>query len=298
MHLPQAWPHREHSQFLRAGGVNWHVQIMGQGPVLLLLHGTGASTHSWAGMAPHLMERFTLVIPDLPGQGFSSALAPAQTHIEGFGDAVSALLEQLSVQPTAILGHSAGAALAAHLCLSEQLNPSVIAAINGAFLPFGAGAAPLFSSLARWLSKSKLATHITAAHGLFQTPIRNMLTETGSEPTAAMLYGYQQLLSRPAHVQGTLAMMAGWNPESLKRRLPNLRQTLHLLVCENDRTVDPWQSERLFELVAHAVLHRIEGLGHLGHEERPALFARILTALLSPEIAEADATGRVRKDRN
>ena len=35
------------SRFVEAAGLRWHVQILGNGPTLLLVHGTGASTHSW-----------------------------------------------------------------------------------------------------------------------------------------------------------------------------------------------------------------------------------------------------------
>jgi magnesium chelatase accessory protein len=52
------WPNREASRFVDAAGMRWHVQVMGQGPVLLLLHGTGASTHSWRDVMPLLRAPF------------------------------------------------------------------------------------------------------------------------------------------------------------------------------------------------------------------------------------------------
>ena len=48
------WPNRSSSRFVVSGAMRWHVQIMGQGPVMLLIHGTGASTHSWRRLAPLL----------------------------------------------------------------------------------------------------------------------------------------------------------------------------------------------------------------------------------------------------
>ena len=66
------WPNRAFSRFVQAGGLRWHVQVMGQGPVVLLLHGTGASTHSLRDLAPLLAEHFTVVAPDLPGHGFTA----------------------------------------------------------------------------------------------------------------------------------------------------------------------------------------------------------------------------------
>ena len=77
------WPNREASRFVRAAGLLWHVQVMGQGPVLLLLHGTGAATHSWRAMLPLLARHFTVVAPDLPGHGFTDAPATARLSLPG-----------------------------------------------------------------------------------------------------------------------------------------------------------------------------------------------------------------------
>ena len=52
------WPNREASRFVHAAGLRWHVQVMGSGPVVLLLHGTGAATHSWRDLMPKLAERW------------------------------------------------------------------------------------------------------------------------------------------------------------------------------------------------------------------------------------------------
>ncbi|TJW92291.1 alpha/beta hydrolase, partial [Neisseria gonorrhoeae] len=37
------WPNRAASRFVDAAGLRWHVQMMGEGPVALLAHGTGAA---------------------------------------------------------------------------------------------------------------------------------------------------------------------------------------------------------------------------------------------------------------
>lgn len=66
------WPNRGSSRFVEAGGLRWHVQVMGEGPALLLLHGTGAATHSWRDIAPLLAKTHTVVAMDLPGHGFTA----------------------------------------------------------------------------------------------------------------------------------------------------------------------------------------------------------------------------------
>ena len=73
------WPNRSASRFLLAGGLRWHVQVMGgdrapRKPVILLLHGMGASTHSWRDLAPILAGRFTVVAPRSAGATASPAI--------------------------------------------------------------------------------------------------------------------------------------------------------------------------------------------------------------------------------
>ena len=131
------WPNRESSQFVEAGGLRWHVQRMGQGPCLLLLHGTAAATHSWRDLAPLLAPHFTLIAPDLPGHGFTASLPQARVSLAGFSAALHALLQKLQASPDVVLGHSAGAAIALRMALDGAIAPRAIFSLNGALLPLG-----------------------------------------------------------------------------------------------------------------------------------------------------------------
>ena len=55
------WPHRESSRFVSSGARRWFVQQWPapspKAPQLLLLHGTGASSHSWRSLAPLLAQQ-------------------------------------------------------------------------------------------------------------------------------------------------------------------------------------------------------------------------------------------------
>ncbi|MFM7610447.1 MAG: alpha/beta fold hydrolase, partial [Alphaproteobacteria bacterium] len=143
------WPNRQSSEFVEAGGLTWHVQRMGQGPCLLLLHGTAASTHSWRDLAPILAPHFTLIAPDLPGQGFTTSLPQARVSLPGFSEALHALLKQLQVSPDLVFGHSAGAAIALCMALDGKIAPRAIFSLNGALLPLGDEHAAFFTRAAR-----------------------------------------------------------------------------------------------------------------------------------------------------
>ena len=58
--LPADWPHRKASRLVVLDGLSWHLQFHPAkktgGPLLLLLHGTGSSAHSWSELIDPLTE--------------------------------------------------------------------------------------------------------------------------------------------------------------------------------------------------------------------------------------------------
>ena len=124
------WPNRDASQFVVAQGIKWHVQRLGSGPAILLLHGTGASTHSWRDLAPILADRFTVLAPDLPGHGFTRSLPRQRMTLPGMARAVAGLLQNLGVAPALVAGHSAGAAILARMSLDGLSTPSGVVGLR------------------------------------------------------------------------------------------------------------------------------------------------------------------------
>jgi magnesium chelatase accessory protein len=119
-HLPSDWPLREHSEFVHCEGTRWHVQRVGSGPVVLLLHGTGSSTHSMAGIAECLSAQFTCVLVDLPGQGFTPPIEEREHLLSAMARSICSLCKHLGLLPDYIIGHSAGAAVAIRMCLDQR----------------------------------------------------------------------------------------------------------------------------------------------------------------------------------
>ncbi|MEO1048765.1 MAG: alpha/beta fold hydrolase, partial [Pseudomonadota bacterium] len=81
----QIWPHRETSEFITIGHAKWHVQSMGDRtrPMVLLLHGTGASVHSWRFVMPRLATDFHVTAMDLPRHAFTQGHPPEATSLPG-----------------------------------------------------------------------------------------------------------------------------------------------------------------------------------------------------------------------
>jgi magnesium chelatase accessory protein len=268
------WPNRESSRFVQADGLRWHVQVMGSGPVLLLVHGTGAATHSWRDVMPLLAADFTVVAPDLPGHGFTETPARAGLSLPGMARALSALLNVLEVSPVIAVGHSAGAAVLARMCLDGMIAPACLVSLNGAFLPLPGP--PIFSPLAKLLARVPVIPQMFAWHVADTSVVRRLMRGTGSEIDERGLEFYARLMRRPGHAAAALGMMANWDLPPLARDLARLKAKLLLVVGENDRTIKPMDGERVRAQVPGARLVLLPGLGHLAHEERPAEVADLI----------------------
>lgn len=277
--LPDHWPRQRNSHYPQAAGLRWHVQQYGAGPRVLLLHGTGASSHTWAPLAALLEGHFEVLAPDLPGQGFTDVAPPEQASLEGMSRAVASLLKERSFVPEIIVGHSAGAAVAATLCLQGACNPKLLIGVNAALLPFGRVAAPVFSRAARVLASLPVFPQLVALHAVSRKPVERMIRQTGSDSSEAMIRCYRSLISMPRHVAGTLRMMANWDLPQLERNLDRLEPQLCLLTCANDTVVSPTQAEELVQRFPSTRLSCADALGHLGHEEAPAWFAEEIEVL-------------------
>ena len=286
------WPNRAASRFIDAGGLRWHVQQFGaaeapqaaeaadapKAPAILLLHGTGAATHSWRDLAPRLAGSFSILAPDLPGHGFTTMAPRRAMSMPGMARAIAALLQVSGFSPSIIVGHSAGAAIAARMQLDGLVMPKALISLNGAFLPLGGLAGKLFSPAAQLLAGVGFAPQLLARLAGDQTAIDRLLASTGSTIDQTGRQGYARLVRSPGHIAGALAMMANWDLEALARDLPRLETRLLLLAGANDLTVPPGQAVRVSRLVRGAALDLLPGLGHLAHEEQPALVADRITA--------------------
>ena len=270
------WPNRVHSRFVQAGGLRWHVQVVGKGPVLLLLHGTGAATHSWRDLLPLLAKHFKVIAPDLPGHGFT-AMGPLT--LPAMANTVTALLGELDAKPAIIVGHSAGAAIGLRMVLAGLVKPDRFVALSPALLPFPGLAAQLFPTLAKMLFLNPFAPHIFARMaGPLREVERFMAKSTGSTIDAAGIDYYARLFRKPGHIRGTISMMANWDLELLKRDLPKLSLPVLFIHGDKDTAIPIAKAREAAALVPGARFETFAGLGHLAHEEEPERVAAMIAA--------------------
>jgi magnesium chelatase accessory protein len=283
------WPNRNASRFVEASGIRWHVQRMGKGPPLLLIHGTGAATHSWRDLLPLLAPHFDVIAPDLPGHGFTRSSPSHRLSLPGMAADLGRLLVAIGVRPEVAVGHSAGAAILARMCLDGKIAPRLLVSLNGAFMPFGGAANQLLSPLAKLLVLNPVVPRVFAWQASNPRAVERLIANTGSQIDDRGVALYRKLVRSPAHVAAALRMMANWKLEPLLHDLPRLATTLVLVAAANDRSISPGVAQQVREILPQAIIERVPTLGHLAHEEKPQLIADLVLRYARASTAELAA---------
>jgi pimeloyl-ACP methyl ester carboxylesterase len=120
---------QHHMSYLRTGGDK---------PPIILLHGFTEDSSTWGELATALSTNYDLIMPDTIGHGESSRL-PADRAIDPLQD-LTGFIKALTLQKTALIGHSMGAAIAAEFTAQ---NPEKVAALVLEEVPWFDPASPL-----------------------------------------------------------------------------------------------------------------------------------------------------------
>jgi magnesium chelatase accessory protein len=271
--IPADWPGRTHSRFVEHGALRWHLQQRGQGPLVLLVHGTGGATHSWEPCAEALATSHTVLAVDLPGHGFTTR-APSTgggdqaLSLQGMAAALGGLLRALELAPTLVAGHSAGVAVLMQLALDGYIAPARIVGFNPALVPppqlYVSLLAPILGAIVETDAMAQGGAWLARATGAVDL----MLSSSGSTLTAEQLARYRWLCERPEHVHAALTMMSRWDLPQLLRDAHGLRVPLELIGGTRDRWVPSQALARTVDRIPMARFDTVDA-GHLIPDERP-----------------------------
>lgn len=276
----KTWPNHALSRRIDGPVHRWHVQETGNGPLILLLHGAGGSTHSWRGVIPLLASDFRVLALDLPGHGFTQLGGRQRSGLQAMATDIVALAQQEGWQPDVLVGHSAGGAVALELSRRMRTGtgeaPKVIG-VNAALETFPGLAGILFPAMAKMLAIMPFSAAMFSGVSTKPTRVEALIASTGSKIDVEGIALYRRLVADRAHVDGTLQMMAQWSLQPLLAELPRIDTKTTLLAAERDTTVPPHVSHQAARVMPNARVVDIEGLGHLAPEEDPTRLTSFIT---------------------
>jgi magnesium chelatase accessory protein len=290
LNVPISWPNHDYSRLVTVQNVRWHVQDAGQGPVVLLLHGTAGSTHQWAEVLPALTPHARVIAPDLPGHAFTHVphgLGRDVFSLGGMARAVAELCDALQVRPALAVGHSAGAAVALRMTLDGLLAPQAILGFNPALVPPPEAYIALVAPFLAPIVESRLvgggAAWLARETGL----IARMLESSGSTLTDAQRTIYRDLCANESHVAAALAMMSRWDLPTLLRDAAGLTVPFMAYAGARDRWVPARQLEPVVARVPTATFEVVNNAGHLIPDEVPGVVVSAILHALSRSATHA-----------
>ncbi len=289
--LPPQWPFRATSSLVSAGRLTWHVQFhdakRSSRTTLVLIHGTGASTHTWADLIEPLRENACVVAIDLPGHGFTRGADPAMLTLPLMANALQELLLKLKLEGDVVfIGHSAGAPLAIEWALRfatakpQTFTTTHIIGLNPSLVPPPPLYTTLLGPMVAPIATSGPMTGMLAFIAANTKMVDQLLDSTESKIPEANRKHYRYLFSQPQHVQGAMGFMAGADLPSILARGKALSiPTSFLLGAQDSWVKEAPLKEVLRDAFPKARVETWPG-GHLLHEERPQAVAQWIYTIL------------------
>lgn len=271
----------------RAGGrFGLHYHEAGDGPPLVLLHGSGPGVSGWSnfrGNLPVLAETFRTVVPDLPGFGLSPLPEIDRAYPRIAAEAVRELFDELGIDRAAVLGNSMGGYAAAELALAHPdrvdrlvlMGPGGLAAntfgpdpSEGARRLFDFMASPSRAAMEAWVD-TMVANKKVVDDQLIDERLQNAL-QPGAMEAAMAIFG-----------------SLGRFPEEVPLWARASRITTPTLVTwgRDDRMLPFEGGLFAFRQLPNAELHVFSGCGHWAQVERKDDFERIVTEFVTRTVA-------------
>jgi pimeloyl-ACP methyl ester carboxylesterase len=261
-------------------------RIAGQGPVLLLVHGMAGSSLTWSHVMPALATRFTVLAPDLLGQGQSDK-PRGEYSLGAHANTLRDLLDALGYERATVVGQSLGGGVAMQFAYqfpercerlvlvdSGGLGREVTLYLRMLTLPGFESVFPLFCSPRLCAAGSRVATWLGRA-GVRSTPAREEIWRS-----------YASLAddaSRRAFFR-SLRDVIDFSGQALSA-LSRLHRAAKL------PTLIVWGARDPFIPVSHAVaaheaiggsrLEIFDGVGHYPHCEAPERFVEVLVDFIA-----------------
>ncbi len=239
---------------------------------LVLLHGTGASLHTWEGWVGALKGQRRVITLDLPGFGLTGPFTGAYDERDYSGDAyarfVIDLLDALKLQRVVLGGNSLGGEIAwrtAWLQPARVQSLVLVDALGPAFTP---ESIPLGFMVARVPALSWLVEEV-----LPRALVTQSLVSVYGDPTrvnAELVDRYFELALRDGNRRALGRLMSRLQPGQDAERIATLKLPTLILWGGRDRLIPPAVGVEFERLIGGSRRVVFPELGHVPQEEDPA----------------------------
>jgi pimeloyl-ACP methyl ester carboxylesterase len=280
------------SRFVAVRGMQVHVRDDGprtDAQPIVLLHGTGASLHTWDGWTQELVKTRRVIRFDLPGYGLTGPYAGEWTGEGGrytllnYAKFVVATLDALDVrQPVVLGGNSLGGQIAwetaDYLRLSQPQRVARLILVDSTGYPFESISVPMGFRIARIKALAPLQEN-TLPRAIIEASIREVYGDP-AKVTPTLIDRYFELALREGN-RRALGLSMRENLAEGSERIASIKQPTLILWGGQDRFIPPFQARRFAQDIAGSKLVMFDALGHVPQEEDAAQTVAAVQAFLA-----------------
>jgi pimeloyl-ACP methyl ester carboxylesterase len=258
------------SQFIAVRGMQVHLRDEGprDDPVpIVLLHGTGASLHTWDGWTRQLTRERRVIRFDLPGFGLTGPSPDGVYTIESYVDTVLALADTLGVQRFIVAGNSLGGYVAWATAVLYPQRVDRLILIDAAGYPYQSQSIPLAFRIARTPVLNVLMRDVLP-RSVVESSLRNVYGDP-SRVSPDLVDRYFDLATRAGNRAALVARFDQTTPGSLAERVREIQVPTLILWGGKDRLIPLEFGARFAREIHGSRLVVFDALGHVPHEEDP-----------------------------
>jgi len=272
---------RPPSLFIEVGDLLVHVRDEGprddQMP-LVLLHGTGSSLHTWDGLADLLKNDRRVIRFDLPGFGLTGPDPANDYALETYVQFVVDALDTLDVDRCILAGNSLGGYIAWATAVLNPARVEKLVLIDASGYNFESQSVPIGFRLAR-MPLIKNIVQDVLPRSVVESSVNNVYGDP-SRVTPELVDRYFELATREGNRNALMERMRQLQPGTLAERITDITQPTLILWGKKDRLIPLRYGEQFQKDIAQSKLVIWEELGHVPHEEDPALAAKAILDFL------------------
>ena len=257
---------RSLQDWVSVDGVTLHVRDDGPkgAPAIVLLHGFGASLHTWEPWAQALAKDFRVIRFDAPGSGLS-APDPSSDYSDARSfELLIALMDDLGLQRASIVGHSIGGRIAWTFAAKhpQRVDKLVLVSPDGFASPgFEYGKAPEVPAVLQMM-------RVVLPRAVLRMNLKPAYVDPQAL-TEPLLDRYHDLLRAPGAREAMLQRMRQMVLTDPASRLRTIQAHTLLLWGEQDAMIPLSNAQDYLQAINGSRLVTLPGVGHLPQEEAP-----------------------------
>lgn len=239
----------------------------GSGPAVVFLHGFLESVEMWDETIPHFIKSNTVICIDVPGHGKSDLQNQNTPELSFFSDCVKAVLVELNIKKSSIVGHSMGGYIG--LVFAKEF-PEIIEnliLINSTCLP---------DNEERYANRNRAVNVISKNFSLFVTEaIPYLFSKSSKEKHKSKIVRIKTFAHKTSvkgAIYGSLAMKKRVNMITVAEKLGD---KFSILFGEEDNIIEKDQRVYHVDRLSHAYIETIPN-GHMSFIEE---FEKTITFL-------------------